>query len=143
MPRPPPEMNSCEEGCSDEESCSEGHLDLHPSEAMPTSENIGTVPRMKKELENMLLVVESWSITESMKRDPLMKEALDALEHMKCEATMLMTTNDDANVDNVEVCYKSIMRCYIDMKSVFTTIAEECEEVAGTQGEEDAMCMSP
>ena len=112
-------------------------------ESMLTSSSMEKVKLMKRELEDMLVVVESWVISEKIKRDPLMRDAVEALDNMKFEATMLLTTNDGVNYATVKERYGLVMERYIEMRTLFNTNDEEGEEDAPTRGEEDEACMTP
>lgn len=98
---------------------------------------------IKRELEDLVVVVESWNISEKIRRDPLMREALEAFDNMKLEAAMLLTTNNDMPYEIVEKRFRSVKECYLEMRKLFNTNDDDSQECASFHREEGEACMAP
>ena len=90
----------------------------------------------------MLVVVESWNISENIRRDPLMREALEAFDNMKSEATMLLTTND-VPYKIVKERFRCVKECYLEMRKLFNTNDDDTQEFEPIHCEEGEACMAP
>ena len=118
--------------------------DFAPPEtmAMSNSEDFEKLNLAKRELEVMLVVVEFWCISDDVRRNPLMREAMEALDNLKLDATMLVSeaTAQDTKFQSVERRYTKIMTDYVEMKRLFSN-ADGDEDGEGDQAY--VTCMSP